>query len=1719
MGSDSNWQFVLERVAVPGKYVLDKPGQTYTCGRGKDNEIVCLSLTVSRRHCMFFHTKDEVYVTDLESSNGVYINGVAAKPLQMTKLQPNDIIGIGCATVNVTDSSMFVYKLRAISQSIENNDSICTLSETESNVEKVCDDKHNGVLKRKWKQENLDTKVPQSKIPKLDCENCVPGQQPLEGRCKSKDENDIEIIHASLNNSSMNHSDASCANFASHIKSNSKTNINKHMDTTTFETSNSTKIAKMNDNSFDSMRPPVSNVLRENVNIDEISNTDSNTKESNTYTSQEVLKRPKKKLSNTISVQNKTSNVCNFESKSTMQNNNVKAETSLGTTHNSQKQTVENTNDTVIPVNESEAVIDKKTNSLPLSPNFICTEDNIIKMEEELQLTDNDENAIINPQHLNSLPIISPIKLKKVQEQPKTTFSVDDVVNLSDSEDDIFPCSQLFDAGYGINTSVKDEIKEEPIKIENERFSILESADLVISLTDSEDEDNNWLQRLSRSQILNEDDEIDAEMCDIKKEVTDVNDLIANESPLREETKCDIDEEKEKGKEPEQSAHQKECITLPSDKNLSQIFLPNVSVERIDLDFRYCVNKLAETFDTVSATTENRLESPRNQSFVQKEAKSATSSNREKPVPSKSKKLEKKVPQIEPLHMPTGRRRSSWNKTEEVSKKSENSSKSEGSTKPPQRRLSVQERKEEQEKLKLEEYLHTKEQKNRKMLHKWAACLPPSKKKPSAPLSKEEKKMLVDNRKVKLKKLAMEKRLSLEDNQGKKRVLSKPKAKVTTKTRNDFLVEETISAAKVDDTTEMSKASSSKSITTQNASANVKLTASGKSKDASMEIIKRLQNKLTINDISTLGKIPKKSKAKKSDANTAVAENALKNLSLEKQTKTTNKSNKDESKIKSGPSLASNQKLSNAETKTKKRVSFSPTIQTVHVYEIDESNVLKKLVGKDAPIPREKVMVTKPAAIAKSRNAKYNEFLLRIFLWNPVWLEEQMHLKTIAPVVNPDELHLMLTHYRSYDEYYNTIAPLLLLEIWYCITKDFQAVDSNRQRTLMCSTVENSVQKEVASPNLHFTTLMLEVLATDEDMHKQAHPLFGDLVFFECAYNNNKGQAFRKVFAFVLDLHITVLTPTTRFNKDLLHYVNKPRTLLTYTMRTRPLDINILVNRVQRLRVVTYLRPNLRMVQALDYLPSSPLMNLILNPKLEMYQLPVISESEALITGDQLNTKQMEAVCKVTKTVVQRDTKLCFIHGPPGTGKSKVIVNIITQILYGNNRYTSNGSSFKMLVCAPSNAAIDEIVLRLLNIRSSIKQDAKLKPFRMVRIGRPETMHPTVKDISVTELARRDIRKTTTNSNNISPESIQDEMQFLISKINAIKCELSTSRNVDEVYKQHLKIKLDEMTLKYEMLRNPRPLNERNDKERMKLQRNAENRILGHADIITCTLSSCCTNQMESIFGTNKKRISVCIVDEATQSCEAETLIPLMLGINTFVLVGDHNQLPATILSPEAKKNGLDQSIFSRVQRAFESQPHNPIITLDVQYRMHKDIAFWPNKFFYGGQLKNEVRCDDNFPFHAYRMLNMNTNQSNDSFSNDNEAEFVANIVYSMFTFANFDKWDSCISYGILTPYNNQKAIILTKINEKISSVPETIKKKMKIEINTVDGFQGQERDVIIMSCVRSEKIGFLADRQRLCVALTRAKHSLIICGNFGIFMGSDMEFVVIRRKNPPDLF
>ncbi|XP_011693066.1 PREDICTED: probable helicase senataxin isoform X2 [Wasmannia auropunctata] len=1643
------------------------------------------------------------------------------------------------------------------------------------------------------------------------------------------------------------------------------------------------------------------------------------------------------------------------------------------------------------------------------NPNFTHTDDQMIKCENELQLTD-DEGAHKAADKHGTAKNKSPIKLKKLKHESKTRFSIIDVVDLSDDEEGIFPCSQLFDIKYEDNTENRTEIKQEYIDNEydernTENIGLLNVDDEVIILTDSEDEDNPWLERLSRSQLLNEDikpavsdaiikDEIDLGIWDdefeqseipytskasCSKEIpslrpsvivetkknkddystklpTEVDAMDVDQASLNDSSTRDIDRSCERHiidsnirdrKKHKTDAKQnvqldkrtesvKQKLSIPTKKmDVDQANLSNESSTRgtdesrrntdinrdrkkqkrdakqdvqldkrtpesakqklttpikqvdamdvdqpshsndsstRDIDERQIIDsnihdrkkqkrdakqniqldkrtpesakqklttpiKQVDAMDVDQASLSNDsstrdisekqnidsiirdrnkqkkdvkqdIQDKRTTESVKQKLITSTKKvdemedeagpfndsstrgidedkqiiddkNKQKTNAKQGTKLDKQafetikqkliakstrklIPVIEPLSLPSRRRRSDYGKDRATKVREDSSSKS-------SEKISKL-------KEKLNDNFYNKEKDRKEKSKSTADSFSASETRPGPSISKDEKKKIIEQRKMKLKEIAAEeKKLTAESDQSIKR-RNKPRAKISLKNRGDFLVPEEepqVSKSLPDKSVKLPKSSDDRSKKRSTDKANtveksatkvslknrgdflvpeeepqvskslpdksVKLPKSsddrskkrstGKadmveksatfdakksrqktdvSKDTVNNIATSLQQSLHLDNMSTSEvstldfKATNHNRKKRSGSKDNIKRsdvNADPNVSF--QDRSTEHSSAMQKENFSPNSLKSSLVKLSPKSKKKKRVTFSdPSLVQIREYEIDQRNNLNKLTWKDAPIPTNKLVKgTRASIVHGDFRPKLEEFLLRIFMWNPVWLEEQRYLKRNPPIVLDKEVQTMRLSYDSYKQYYEIAMPLLLLEIWCILTKDFEMIQNNKQRpTIMCSVAENSVTcTPIPSTNLFLTTLMLEILVSKDDMYKQIHPIYGDLVYLEYVTIERGKKTFHKIFAYVTNMQRMIITDFTHYNRDLRNYVKNPYAVITFTLLTRPLEHNIPVNQVQRVRTVTYLRSNIRMMQALQYLPHSPLLKLIVNPKIENYQLVPLNEqfmSSSLVTKDNLNPKQLEAVFKVTDAVVKKEAKLCFIQGPPGTGKSKVIVNLVSQILYGER---PDKKSLRILVCAPSNAAIDEIVLRLLNIRSKLK-------LKMVRIGRIESMHSKTKTISVPELAKRFLGQMTQKATNGNYVNYED-MSILQARINAYKSELENAQKMNEEKRLSLVNQLDEMFLKYELLASGKSIDELNPKDRAKYQRMAENIVLMGANIIACTLSSCYTNQMESLFGGHKDRISVCIVDEATQSCEAETLIPLMLGVNTLVLVGDPNQLPATILSQRAKRKGLDQSLFSRVQNTFASQSNNPIIMLDTQYRMEDAISYWPNKYFYGGKLKNAIDCRTKFPFHPYRILYHNFTQNDDKFSNTTEAEFVANIIFTMLMFG---KWESSIdtlSLGVLTPYNNQRTLVLNKINEKISIVPDSIRKKIIIEVNTVDGFQGQERDIIIMSCVRSSGIGFLSDKQRLCVALTRAKHSLILCGNFNTFMRDHM--------------
>ena len=309
---------------------------------------------------------------------------------------------------------------------------------------------------------------------------------------------------------------------------------------------------------------------------------------------------------------------------------------------------------------------------------------------------------------------------------------------------------------------------------------------------------------------------------------------------------------------------------------------------------------------------------------------------------------------------------------------------------------------------------------------------------------------------------------------------------------------------------------------------------------------------------------------------------------------------------------------------------------------------------------------------------------------------------------------------------------------------------------------------------------------------------------------------------------------------------------------------------------------------------------------------------------------------------------------------------------------------------------------------------------------------------------------------------------------------------------------------------------------------NITNNIINDHDIV---ISTCSTSYDKKLIFSDFKYV---LIDEATQCCEIECLLPIVHGSKHVILIGDQKQLGPTILYPKANSLGMNISLFERMIKIY---PDNYIM-LKKQYRMHEELAKFPSDFFYEGKIKNSSKHKENkickkilkkfyWPKKDIPIIFINTNNKTTSNSNltdfnrinkkdlnlkniftsernmgksyENELEAditikVINIIKSIKTYNEGD-----YNIGIITPYIGQKKLILEKLyfNDK-KNYFDCINNNI-ISIASVDSFQGKEKDFIIINTVRSNYknfIGFLKDPRRLNVSLTRARHGLIIIGD-----------------------
>lgn len=444
------------------------------------------------------------------------------------------------------------------------------------------------------------------------------------------------------------------------------------------------------------------------------------------------------------------------------------------------------------------------------------------------------------------------------------------------------------------------------------------------------------------------------------------------------------------------------------------------------------------------------------------------------------------------------------------------------------------------------------------------------------------------------------------------------------------------------------------------------------------------------------------------------------------------------------------------------------------------------------------------------------------------------------------------------------------------------------------------------------------------------------------------------------------------------------------------------------------------------------------------YRLPATSRPLP-VTGDRelataLNTSQQNALQKILNC-----EDVAIIHGPPGTGKTTTLVEAIKVTVQEEKQ---------VLVTAPSNAAVDLLVDKL--------SEAGLN---VLRIGHPARV--TEQTLSKTLDARiamheyfRELRNMRRRMEQLKDMAFKYKREFGYSERQQRKLLMQEAKA----------LKADADVLEFYIV----------------------NDLLQNSEIIACTLVGASHPTLRG------KRYKTVFIDEAAQALEPACWIPI-LRADRVVLAGDHHQLPPTVKSFEAGKAGLSKTLF---EKCIQHHPQTAVM-LQTQYRMHEDIMRFSARYFYENKLVADASVamallePGMLPFDFIDTAGCGFTEAQDpetlSRYNEEEAQFLIRQVEKLILHVGVENWN--FSIGIITPYSAQveRLIKLAEQSEELSTLASFI------TINTVDAFQGQERDVIAISLVRSNEkseVGFLGDIRRVNVAMTRARKKLIMVGD-----------------------
>lgn len=443
---------------------------------------------------------------------------------------------------------------------------------------------------------------------------------------------------------------------------------------------------------------------------------------------------------------------------------------------------------------------------------------------------------------------------------------------------------------------------------------------------------------------------------------------------------------------------------------------------------------------------------------------------------------------------------------------------------------------------------------------------------------------------------------------------------------------------------------------------------------------------------------------------------------------------------------------------------------------------------------------------------------------------------------------------------------------------------------------------------------------------------------------------------------------------------------------------------------------------------------------------PTFSQPDAGILIPQLNLSQNRAVRHVLSV-----NDLGIIHGPPGTGKTTSLVQAIRLTLQTEKQ---------VLVCAPTNSAIDLITEKLVEIGVDV-----------LRLGHPARM---------------------------SEELLSSSVDGRVAASPYYKDIKNLRRNAEEYFR---------MAGKYK-----RVFGKEDAKQRAAFYTEAksclkEARLL--EDFVTDELFNsvkviCCTPVTSSHRALARKRFNTLFFDEASQALEPMVWIPL-LKCKRLILCGDHFQLPPVVKSIEAKKGGLDETMLDRCMKYPET-----VSLLTRQYRMSSAIMGFSNSYFYGSELVADesvtdqclVNDDESYLGKSIEFIDTAgcsfdeiQNPETLSYFNPKEGAVLFRHLEQLLSDYSQSANATPIDIGIISPYKEQREWLKDNVGE----IDLNKDQLASLAIKTIDGFQGEERDVIYISLVRSnerQEIGFLSDLRRMNVAITRARKKLVVIGD-----------------------